>query len=244
MYHSRLFSCLEKRASKNYNSHMNGDLLKNRVFPDYTRGEEIFNMVSHIVGAAMAVAILVICVAVSAAHKNTWAVVSSVIYGVSLIVMFTVTSVYHGLGKNAGKIIMRIIDHCDIYFTIAGTYTPVLLVSLRPEHTALAWTIFGIEWGTAILAAVLNAVDLERFEKLSFACYLVMGWCVVISVKRVIEVLGMKGFLWILLGGIAYSVGAVLYLIGRKERYAHSVFHIFVVIGALLQFFGILFYVI
>ena len=223
---------------------MNGELLRNRTFPDYTKGEEIFNMASPIVGAVLAAAILVICVVVSALHKNAWAVVSSAVYGASLLLMFTVSSVYHGLGKNAGKIVMRIIDHCDIYFAIAGTYTPILLVALRPLHPVLAWTVFSVEWGAAIFAAALNAVDLVRFERFSFWCYIVMGWCAVVSLKQVVEAMSFGGFLWILLGGAAYSLGALLYVMGRKRRYAHSVFHIFVVIGAVLQFFGIVLYVI
>ena len=136
-----------------------------------------------------------------------------------------------------------VFQYVDIKQSIAGSYTPVLLVSLRPEHPKLAWAIFGIEWMTAVFAVILNAIDLERYETFSFACYLIMGWCVVVSIKQVMEVLGIKGFLWILLGGIAYTVGAMLYLLGMKRRYAHSVFHIFVVLGAVLQFFGIVFYV-
>ena len=222
---------------------MNRRLIEQRIFPDYTKGEEIFNMVSHIVGAVFAAAILVICIAAAVIHGKPWALFSAIVYGVSLLLMFTVSSVYHGLNKNVGKIVMRIIDHCDIYLTIAGTYTPVLLVSLRPVHPKLAWIILGIEWGTALFAVILNAIDLEKFENFSFACYIVMGWCVVISLKQVMEVLGKGGFLWMLAGGIAYTVGAALYLIGRKRRYAHSIFHIFVVIGAVLQFFSIVFYV-
>ena len=222
---------------------MNRRLIEQRIFPDYTKGEEIFNMVSHIVGAVFAAAILVICIVAAVIHGKPWALFSAIVYGVSLLLMFTVSSVYHGLNKNVGKIVMRIIDHCDIYLTIAGTYTPVLLVSLRPVHPKLAWIILGIEWGTALFAVILNAIDLEKFENFSFACYIVMGWCVVISLKQVMEVLGKGGFLWMLAGGIAYTVGAALYLIGRKRRYAHSVFHIFVVIDAVLQFFSIVFYV-
>lgn len=221
----------------------NRKLFEERNFPDYTKGEEIFNMVSHIVGAVFGAAALVLCIVISISHGKQWSLFSSIVYGISVILMFTVSSIYHGLNKNTGKIVMRIIDHCDIYFTIAGTYTPVLLVSLRPSYPILAWVIFFIEWGTAIFAVVLNAVDLLKFEKFSFVCYLVMGWCVVISIKQVYEVLGLKGFLWILLGGIAFTVGSVIYLLGSKHRYAHSVFHIFVVIGVVLQFFGIIFYV-
>lgn len=218
--------------------------LAEREFPVYTKGEEIFNMVTHIVGGAIAIAITVLCIIMAAVHHNAWAVVSSSIYGSTMIIMFTVSAVYHGLHENMGKQVMRIIDHCDIYFLIAGTYTPVLLAGLRPERPGLAWTIFGIEWGCCFLAATLNAIDLEKYEIPSFACYLVMGWAIIFCVKPVIAAISFGGFLWILLGGVSFTIGAVLYAIGPRVRYFHSIFHIFVDIGCLLQFFGILFYVV
>jgi len=218
--------------------------LRDRTLPDYTRGEEIFNMVTHIVGAAISVAILVLCVVFSAIHHDPWAVVGSAIYGATLIVMFTVSSIYHGLHYNTGKKVMQVIDHCDIYFLIAGTYTPILFAGIRPEHPLICWIIFGIEWGLAVLAAVLNAIDLKKYEKFSMFCYLGMGWTIIIAIKPTLEALSLGGFLWVLMGGIAYTVGAVLYNRGKTKRYMHSVFHIFVVIAAVCQFFGIFFYVI
>lgn len=218
--------------------------LKDRILPDYTRGEEIFNMVTHTVGGAMAIAILVLCVVKSAISGNAWSVVGSSIYGASLLIMFTISSIYHGLHINMGKKVMRIIDHCDIYFLIAGTYTPILLSAIRPHHPVIAWVIFGIEWGMAIFAATLNAIDLKKYTKLSMACYIVMGWCIVIALTTAVQAMGMTGFMWLLTGGVAYTIGAVLYGIGKKKKYIHSVFHIFVVIGAFLQFISIYYFVI
>lgn len=217
--------------------------LRERELPDYTRGEEIFNMVTHIVGAAIAIAITVLCIIMGAHHHNAWAVVSAAIYGGTMIIMFTVSSVYHGLHENMGKQVMRIVDHCDIYFLIAGTYTPILLAALRPEHPVMAWVIFGIEWGCCAFAATLKAIDLDRFDKQTFVLYITMGWAVIVCAKTVIEVISWRGFFWILMGGISFSLGAILYALGPKVRYFHSVFHIFVIVGCLLQFFGILFYV-
>ena len=202
--------------------------LKERSFPNYTRGEEIANMVTHIVGGAVAIAITVLCIIMAASHGNVWGVVSSSIYGGTMIVMFTVSSVYHGLHKNTGKQVMRIIDHCDIYFLIAGTYTPILLTAIRSDHPGLAWTIFGIEWGCALAAAAINAI---------------VGWAIIVCAKITISAMTFMGFLWILLGGVAFTIGAVLYLIGAKKHYIHSIFHVFVIAGCVLQFFGILFYV-
>ncbi len=211
--------------------------------PDYTRGEEIVNMVTHIVGGALAIAAIPLLVVFASLHGNPWAIVSGAVYGVALVMMFTVSSVYHGLNPGRAKRVMRIIDHCDIYFLIAGTYTPVLLCNIRPVSPEVAWTLFGVEWGLAALAVTLNAIDLKRFEKLSMACYIGMGWCIVAAITLAIKTMTSTGFILLLLGGIAFTVGAVLYGLGKKVRYMHSVFHVFVVIGCVLQFFAILFYV-
>lgn len=218
--------------------------LRERNLPDYTRGEEIFNMVTHIVGGAIGIAILVLCVVFSALRHNAWAVVGSAVYGATMIVMFTVSSVYHGLHINMGKKVMQVIDHCDIYFLIAGTYTPILLAGVRPQHPVIAWVVFGVEWGLTALAATLNAIDLKKYKKFSMLCYLGMGWCIVFCMKATVEAMTLPGFLWVLGGGVAFTIGAVLYGLGKRKRYIHSLFHIFVDIGCIMQFFGIFFYVI
>lgn len=226
---------------------LSGDLRAERrkfrtQLPDYTRGEEITNMVTHIAGALFAVAAIPLLIVTAAMHHNVWAIVSGAIYGAALLIMFTVSSVYHGLPVSNAKRVMRVIDHCDIYFLIAGTYTPILLAGIRPLNPALAWSIFGVEWALTAIAVTLNAIDLKRFEKVSMVCYIGMGWCVVAVLKITIEAMTMPGFLLLLYGGIAYTVGAVLYGIGKKVRYIHSVFHVFVLIGSILQFLAILFY--
>ena len=211
--------------------------------PDYTRGEEICNTVTHAIGAVFAVAAIPLLVVMAAMHRNPWAIVSGAIYGTTLLIMFTVSSVYHGLPVGNAKRVMRIIDHCDIYFLIAGTYTPILLVGVRPLNPALAWSIFGVEWALTAIAVTLNAIDLKRFEKVSMVCYIGMGWCVIAVLKLTIDAMTMPGFLLLLAGGIAYTIGAVLYGIGKKVRYMHSVFHVLVLAGSVLQFLAILLYV-
>lgn len=201
-------------------------------------------MVSHIVGGAFGIVALVIGVIAAAFTGNAWKIVSTSIYGVTLVTMYSVSSIYHGLKNSTAKKVMQVIDHCDIYFLIAGTYTPILLCSIRPENPAIAWTIFGVEWGLTALAVTLNAIDLKKFSKLSMTCYIGMGWCIVAVLKPTIECLTMGGFWWLLWGGIAYTVGAVLYSVGKKVHYMHSVFHIFVVIGSILQYVAIFKYVI
>ena len=218
--------------------------LGDRMLPNYTRGEELCNMITHIVGGGLAVIILILCVVTSVLKGDAWSVVGTSIYGATLIIMFTISSVYHGLHANMGKKVMQVIDHCDIYFLIAGTYTPILLTAIRPEYPVVAWTIFGIEWGMALLGATFNAIDLKKYSKFSMACYIIMGWCIIMALKPTLECLDMAGFWWLLFGGVAYTIGAVLYGIGRKKKYFHSVFHIFVILGAVMQFICIYFYVI
>lgn len=220
--------------------------LKARILPDYTRGEEIFNMVSHIVGGALGVAVLVLCVIRSALKGDAFGVVGSAIYGASMVMLYTVSSVYHGLGfgVQTAKKVMQVIDHCTIYLLIAGTYTPILLTAIRREDPVTAWVLFGVEWGFAALGATLNAIDLKKYSKFSMLCYIGMGWGIVFAAKTAIAAIPFAGLAYLLLGGIAYTIGAVIYAVGKKHRYAHSIFHLFVVLGSLLQFFSILFWII
>lgn len=218
--------------------------LADRLLPDYTKGEEIFNMVSHIVGGALGIIALVLCVVFSAIARNPWAVVSCAVYGASLVFMYSVSSVYHGLRTNTSKKVMQIIDHCMIYFLIGGTYTPIAICSVRPNYPGWGWTLFGLVWGCAATAAAFTAIDLKKYAKLSMACYIGMGWCVILAVRPVVNSVPFEGLIWLLLGGIAYTVGAVIYGMGKKHRYMHSIFHLFVVLGSILQFFCIFFYVI
>ena len=218
--------------------------LRDRKIPDYTRGEEVFNMVSHIVGGALGIAALALCVVFAAIKGDAWGVVGCSIYGASLVMLYTVSSVYHGLRHEMGKKVMQVIDHCTIYFLIGGTYTPILLTAIREHSPVWAWILFGIVWGLAAMATTLTAIDLKKYSKLSMACYIGMGWSILIAAKTAIEAIPFMGLLFILLGGVAYTIGAVIYGIGKKHRYMHSLFHLFVVAGSVLQFFGIFFYVI
>ncbi len=218
--------------------------LQERLLPDYTKGEEIFNMISHIAGGALGVTALALCVIFSFLKRDPYAVVSSFIYGFSLILLYTMSSVYHGLRPGFAKKVLQVLDHCTIYFLIAGTYTPILLCAIRRVAPATAWVLFGVVWGCAAAATVFTAIDLKRYAKLSMACYIGMGWCIVLAAKATILAIR-PGGLWLLLaGGVAYTVGAVLYAKGKTHRYMHSVFHLFVVLGSLLHFFCVFFYVI
>ena len=217
--------------------------LCDRKLPVYTIGEERMNMITHIVGGGFGVLILLAAVLLGALRRDAWTVVTGAIYGVSMIALYTVSSVYHGLRAGTAKKVMQVIDHCTIYLLIAGTYTPILLVSIRPVYPVLAWTIFGIQWGLTALAVVLNAIDLKKFSVISMVLYIAMGWCIIIAIKPMVVCTGWNAFWWILGGGISYTIGAVLYGMGRTRKYCHSVFHIFVDLGSLAQAVGILCYV-
>lgn len=218
--------------------------LADRLLPDYTNGEEIFNMVTHIVGGGLGIVYLALCVVVAALKGNAWGVVSSAIYGASVIALFTMSSVYHGLKPQMAKKVMQILDHCTIYFMIAGTYTPIMLSLVRKTNPVIAWIVFGFVWGMAALAITLTAIDLKKYNVFSMICYIGMGWCVIVTIVPVYKALTFWGFMWLLGGGIMYTIGAVLFCLGSKMRYIHSVFHIFVVLASIMHFICILFFVI
>ena len=218
--------------------------LRDRILPKYTKGEEIFNMTSHIVGAVLGIVATVLCVVFAAIHGNVYGVVSGAIYGVTMIILYTMSSIYHGLNpKRYAKKVFQVLDHCSIFLLIAGSYTPFALCTIREYDTVSGWVIFGVIWAVAILGIVLNSIDIKKFKVFSMICYLLMGWCIVFKIGLLPKLLGTAGFVLLLLGGIAYTVGAVLYGIGKKHKYMHSVFHLFILLGSLLQFFCILLYV-
>ena len=190
--------------------------IKDRILPIYTKGEEIFNMTSHIVGGVLGIVTLVLCIIMSASHHNTLGVVSSSIYGTTMIILYTMSSIYHGLSpqKSTGKKVLQVLDHCTIFLLIAGSYTPISLCAFR------------------------------KYKKFSMICYLAMGWAVIFRADLLPIVLGKNGLLLLVAGGIAYTIGAILYALGRKHKYMHSIFHLFIVLGSLLHFFCILFYVV
>jgi hemolysin III len=211
--------------------------------PGYTRGEELFNMITHIVGGGLGVFGLLACAIVAAFSRNVWGIVSGCVYGVTVVFMFTMSSIYHGLRIEVPKLVFRIIDHCSIFILIAGTYTPVLLCSFRSAYPVDAWMIFALIWGIALIGVVLNTVSLERFKVFSLVCYLGMGWASLIRLPQLIDVLGTGFFVMMLMGGVVYTIGAVFYGFGRKRRYMHSVFHIFVDVASILHSVAIIVFV-
>ncbi len=219
--------------------------LSERKLPGYTKGEEIFNMVTHIVGGAVGITALTLCVIMAALHRNVYGVVGSSIYGASMIILYTCSSIYHGLRPHlTAKKVFQVIDHCSIFILIAGTYTPICLTALREFNPVMSWTIFGVVWTAAIVGISLNGVDIKKYSTFSAICYLAMGWCIVFAGKALPFMLERGGMLLLLFGGIAYTVGALFYYFFKKKRYMHSVFHLFVLAGSILHMLYILLYIV
>lgn len=216
----------QKKARKN----LRLEKRKQLGLPKYSLGEEIFSSVSHGVSALFAVAALVLLLVFC--EKTPMKVVSVSIFGANMILLYTVSTIYHGLGLNKAKVVFRSLDHCTIFLLIAGTYTPITLVCLGG---ARGWARFGVVWAAAVMGVVLNAISVERFKKISMVCYLAMGWVVVFAMKPLLAQINSIGFWCLLSGGLCYTFGAILYGVGKKIPYIHSVFHLFVLAGSVLH---------
>lgn len=208
-------------------------LLRRRLLnlPVYTVGEEVMNAISHGVGAVFAAAALVILL-VFAPHRAL-TMVSVSIYGGTLFLLYTVSTLYHALGVTKAKKVFQVLDHCTIFLLIAGTYTPITLLCIGGST---GWIMFSVVWAAAVLGIVLNAVNMKKFKVFSMICYLGMGWSVLFAIKPLLEKLDTLSLILLLAGGVFYTVGAVLYGKGRTVRYMHSVWHLFVVAGSVLHF--------
>ncbi len=218
--------------------------LNDRILPTYTKGEEIFNMTSHIVGAVLGVVATVLCIIFAAVNGNGYGVVSAAIYGTTMIILYTMSSIYHGLSpKLKSKKVFQVLDHCSIFLLIAGSYTPFALCTIRQEDPAFGWFIFGGIWLLAILGIVLNSIDIKKYKKFSMSCYLLMGWFIILKANLLPKLLTLNGFILLLAGGVAYTIGALIYAIAKKYKYSHSIFHLFILLGSFLQFMCILLYV-
>ncbi len=216
--------------------------LSDRQLPDDTRGEEIMNMVTHIVGGALGVVVLTLCIIFAALRGNVAGILTSIVYGCSMILTFTISAVYHGLRPHTAKKVLQVLDHCTIYSLIAGTYTVLSLSAIAPRYPLLGWGLFVFEWALTALATTLTAIDLKKYSVFSMICYIGMGWAVTPFWRQTADVLTLPGFLLLLWGGIAYTLGSILYGLGKRKKWMHSVFHIFVLLGAFLQFLAILLY--
>lgn len=213
--------------------------------PKYSLAEELLNAISHGLGAIFGIVALVLMLVKVIPTGDPFRIVSALIYGISLIVLFTISCIYHSLAKNRGKKVLRILDHDAIYILIAGTYAPYMLVALRPHNVwnmgtgTLAYIMFAVVWACCIVGAVFNSINIHKYKVLSMICYLTAGWVVIAALFVLWNIITPAGVLLLLSGGIAYTIGSVIYGIGKKKKYFHSIFHIFVLIGAVLMFISV-----
>jgi len=216
--------------------------LRDRLLPNYTKGEEVMNMVTHISGGGLAILGSIFCI-LAACRVGGWEnILGAVIYCTAMVGVYTMSSVYHGLRTGTAKKVMQVIDHCAIYFLIAGTYTPILITGFLPVFPAIGWGLLIMQWGLTALAVTLTAIDLKKYKVFSMVCYIFMGWGIIFFLSQAMEVMTKPGFFWLLAGGIAYTIGAVLFGIGKKIPWMHAVFHIFVILGSLFQYLAIVLY--
>ncbi len=211
-----------------------------RPLKQYTVGEEVFNAVSHGVFALCAVVGGTVVVTLSVLFGGATEIAASVIYAVSLFLLYTMSTLYHAFPFPKVKYVFRIFDHSTVFVLIAGTYTPFMLITLKGNLKG--FIIFVVVWAVALIGILLNAININRFAKLSLVLYLVMGWSVVFAIGDVVKALPTAGFWLLLLGGVSYTVGVAFY-VAKKIKYMHSVWHLFVVLGSALHYFCIVLYV-
>lgn len=212
-------------------------------FVKYTRKEEWISSISHMVGGGLAILALLMCVVKGILHRSVWYTVTGFVYTGTMIAMYTCSAVYHALHEHNGKKAMRLVDHTMVFFLIAGTITPFALVALRQANAVMGWTLFGVAWGCTLSAAAMIFISFEKTKIPQMILCIAEGWMVIVIVKQLYELLSPGGFYTLLAGGICYTVGAVLYGIGRKKKYFHNIFHFLVIAGSILHFISIFVYV-
>ena len=215
--------------------------LRDRLLPNYTKGEEIMNMVTHIAGGGLAVIGSIFCT-LKAGRLGFADLMGALIYCVAMIGVYTMSSIYHGLRSGTAKKVMQVIDHCAIYFLNAGTYTPIMITGFLPTFPKIGWGLLLMQWVLTALAVTLTAIDLKKYKVFSMICYIFMGWGIIFFLPQAMQVMTKPGFYWLLAGGIAYTIGAVLFGLGKKLPWMHAVFHIFVILGSLFQYLAIVLY--
>ena len=208
--------------------------LKEFNLPEYSMSEELMNAISHGIGAALSIAAIVLLIINS--NFEIKSIVCVTIYSVSLFVLYIISTLYHALLPSKAKKVFRVLDHCSIFLLIAGTYTPICLLVL---NSVVGWILFFVVWIAAIVGIVFNSIDIKNFSKFSMICYIAMGWVVIFALKPLIDSITTSQITLLVSGGVAYTVGAVLYVIGKKQKYIHSVWHLFVLLGSILHFFMI-----
>lgn len=210
--------------------------------PLYTFGEEIFNAVSHIAGGAFGIAMLAVLLPLS--YPDGGYMLASLIFGISVVVLYTMSALYHFLPSGKAKQVFRVFDHCTIFLLIAGTYTPYCVMGLG--GTTIGVWILASEWILAAIGITGNAIAMRNrvVKTVSMLLYCVMGWLILIAVRPLVATIGVVSFCYLLLGGVAYTVGIVFYGLGKKVKYFHAIWHLFDIAGTILQCIGILLFLV
>ncbi len=216
-------------------------VLKRKTIPEETLPEEILNALSHSLGIFLGIAALALLVTFSALNHSPIRVVCTAIYGATLILMFTASTLYHAVPHPRYKGILKVIDHISIYLLIAGSYTPIILVDIGG---AWGWSLFGIIWGMAFFGVLFKLFFTGRFELFSLSLYGIMGWLIVIALFPLMKDIPFAGLMWLLAGGLCYTIGIIFYVLDDKYYFAHLLWHILVLSGAICHFFAILLYVV
>ena len=210
------------------------------ILKRYTVGEEVLNAVSHGVGAVFAIVGITLLIAASALQGDWFKLAASIIYGCSLLILYVMSTLYHSFTPPRVKEIFRVMDHCSIFLLIAGTYTPFTMVTLRNTS---GWYLFAFIWTATVVGIVLNVISIQRFRYFSMACYVVMGWSIVITMEPLMAGLPMDGLILLVSGGLFYTVGIVFYAM-KHTRFMHGVWHFFVLFGSVCHYLCVLWYVI
>ncbi len=202
-------------------------------------GEEIANSITHGVGVLLSIAGLAVLVTLAALHGSAWHIVACSVYGATLVLLYLSSTLYHAIQAPRAKRVFRVFDQSAIYLLIAGTYTPFLIVTLRGK---LGWTLFGLQWGLAIAGIVFKSLTLEGYEIASTVVYALMGWMGIVGLRSIYASLSMGGVVWILAGGLSYTIGILFFAINR--RYCHAIWHLFVLAGSVCHFYAVLRYIV
>ncbi len=208
--------------------------------PKYSLGEELISSISHGIGFCLSIAALVLCIVASAHDHSATAVIASIIYGLSLMILYLISTLYHAFKPNGAKRVFRVLDHSSVFLLIAGSYTPYCLLIIPGPRGLI---LLAIIWTLALIGIIGDSININKFEHIAFPLYILMGWAIVFSLQSLKANLLPLGLLWLTIGGVLYTIGALIYLVGIKVKYMHSIFHFFVLGGSIFQFFSIFLYV-
>lgn len=210
---------------------------------NYTRSEDWLNSISHMVGGGLSIIALVLCLVRAIVVRRWDYALLGLVYGLTMIAMYSCSSVYHALRPNRGKKAMRMVDHAMIYPMIAGTISPIAVLVIVPVRPALGWAVFGVAWAVVAAAVPITLTLFNKTKVTQMILYLALGWMIIVALRVLLQTFDRTGMLLLVAGGVAYTLGAIIYGIGSKHRYFHSVFHFFVLAGSILHFFALYLYV-